>query len=132
WADQVRTKKVRANADTPEDARNAIENGAEGIGLTRTEHMFFAPERIRAVREMILASDEAARRRALAKIEPMQIQDFIGIFKAMAGKPVTIRFLDPPLHEFLPREEEEIRAIAKELGTTPEQLKAKNELLHEF
>jgi pyruvate, orthophosphate dikinase len=132
WADAARNRKVRANADTPEDARNAVELGAEGIGLCRTEHMFFAPERIRAVREMILSSDEASRRRALAKIEPMQVQDFVGIFEAMAGKPVTIRFLDPPLHEFLPREESEIRSIAKELGVTPEALKQKNDALHEF
>ncbi len=132
WADDVRTKNVRANADTPEDARNAIELGAEGIGLCRTEHMFFAPDRIRAVREMILADDLASRRKALAKLEPMQKSDFVGIFEAMTGKPVTIRFLDPPLHEFLPHADEEMEAIAKELGVTFEELKQKRDSLHEF
>ncbi|MEZ4270373.1 MAG: pyruvate, phosphate dikinase [Myxococcota bacterium] len=132
WVDTVRTKKVRANADTPEDAAVAVELGAEGIGLCRTEHMFFAPERIRAVREMILAADEAGRRKALAKIEPMQRQDFVGIFKAMAGKPVTIRFLDPPLHEFLPHADSEIVAIAKDIGVEAQVLRQKVESLHEF
>jgi pyruvate,orthophosphate dikinase len=113
WADEGRTLGVRANADTPADAATAVAFGAEGIGLCRTEHMFFKPqERIDIVREMILAKDEAARRRALDRLLPMQREDFVGIFRAMAGRPVTIRLLDPPLHEFLPKE----REIGKELG----------------
>jgi pyruvate,orthophosphate dikinase len=113
WADGSRTLGVRANADTPGDAATALGFGAQGIGLCRTEHMFFKPEdRIPIVREMILAKDEAARRRALDRLLPMQREDFVGIFRAMAGRPVTIRLLDPPLHEFLPRE----REIGKELG----------------
>ncbi len=132
WADAARKLKVRANADTPEDARVAVELGAEGIGLCRTEHMFFAPERIMAVREMILARDEKGRRAALAKIEPMQRQDFVGIFKAMAGKPVTVRLLDPPLHEFLPHDESDILAIAKSTGVAPDEIRRQNQMLHEL
>ncbi|GAF85611.1 unnamed protein product, partial [marine sediment metagenome] len=132
WADEARTLKVRANADTPEDAATAVELGAEGIGLTRTEHMFFAPERILAVREMILAADLEARRKALSKLEPMQRKDFVGIFKAMTGKPVTIRLLDPPLHEFLPHTDEELAEIAGGLGVSTDDLKKKNESLHEL
>ena len=107
---------MRANADTPREAKQAREFGAEGIGLCRTEHMFFEESRILAMREMICADDEAGRRRALAKILPMQRADFEALFEIMAGLPVTIRLLDPPLHEFLPHEEKEAAAVAKELG----------------
>ncbi|HET6377408.1 MAG TPA: pyruvate, phosphate dikinase, partial [Methylocella sp.] len=116
WADEVRRLGVRANADTPRDARVARKFGAEGIGLCRTEHMFFEEARIVAVREMILAGDEAGRRAALAKLLPMQREDFAEIFKIMAGFPVTIRLLDPPLHEFLPHTETEIAAVARSMG----------------
>jgi pyruvate,orthophosphate dikinase len=116
WADEVRTLKVRANADTPQDARIARAFGAEGIGLCRTEHMFFEGDRITAMREMIVARDEGGRRRALAKLLPMQRHDFEGIFEAMAGLPVTIRLLDPPLHEFLPHGGEESKLLARTLG----------------
>ena len=105
WADKVRTLKIRTNADTPEDSARARSFGAEGIGLCRTEHMFFGDQRIVAMRKMILADDEAGRKAALAELEPFQKQDFIGIFEAMDGLPVTIRLLDPPLHEFLPRDD---------------------------
>ncbi|MBI4440416.1 pyruvate, phosphate dikinase [Candidatus Woesearchaeota archaeon] len=132
WADEKRKLKVRANADTPKDSEVAIKFGAEGIGLTRTEHMFFEGDRINAVREMILAEDEAGRRKALAKIEPFQISDFIGIFRVMDNLPVTIRLLDPPLHEFLPKEEGDIREIAKELGVSAERLHNTISALHEF
>jgi pyruvate, orthophosphate dikinase len=132
WADQVRSLKVRTNADTPKDARQAVKFGAEGVGLCRTEHMFFAEDRIPAVREMIIAETEEQRRKALAKLLPMQREDFIGIYEAMEYRPVTIRFLDPPLHEFLPTEEEDIKALAKEMGVTFEHLKATVESLHEF
>ncbi len=116
WADEIRRLKVRANADTPADARNARQFGAEGIGLCRTEHMFFEGERIQAMREMILAQDSAARKAALAEIEPMQRDDFKAIFKVMEGLPVTVRLLDPPLHEFLPHGEEEIKQFARSAG----------------
>ncbi len=116
WADRFRRMKVRANADQPEDARTARRFGAEGIGLCRTEHMFFDGDRIVAMREMILAADEAGRRAALDKIRPMQRQDFVGLFTIMAGLPVTIRLLDPPLHEFLPHSEAEMAAVAREAG----------------
>jgi len=132
WVDKFRKLKVRTNADTPNDARVAREFGAEGIGLCRTEHMFFEASRIAAVREMILAEDLEGRKRALAKILPMQKGDFIGIFREMKGLPVTIRLLDPPLHEFLPQEEKDIDAIAATLGVTVQQLKHKVEFLHEF
>jgi len=132
WADKLRTLSVRTNADTPEDARVAREFGAEGIGLCRTEHMFFEPSRILAVREMILASDVAARERALAKLLPMQRGDFIEIFRAMAGLPVTIRLLDPPLHEFLPHGDDEIAEVAQALGRDAAALRAKVEELKEF
>src|SRR5206468_5604219 len=108
WADGARRMKVRTNADTPRDARQARIFGAEGIGLCRTEHMFFEESRILAMREMILAEDQEGRRRALAKLLPAQRQDFIELFEIMAGLPVTIRLLDPPLHEFLPHDEEVI------------------------
>jgi pyruvate,orthophosphate dikinase len=116
WADAVRRMKVRTNAETPLDAQTARRFGAEGIGLCRTEHMFFEADRILAVREMILAHDEAGRREALAKIEPMQRQDFVELFKIMTGLPVTIRLLDPPLHEFLPHGDKEIAEVAASLG----------------
>jgi len=132
WADEVRRLKVRTNADVPRDAEVALKFGAEGIGLCRTEHMFFEGERIRAMREMILAHDVEGRKRALAKLLPYQKSDFKGLFKIMKGKPVTIRLLDPPLHEFLPSDEAEIRAIAKELGVEVERLKEKIESLHEM
>jgi pyruvate, orthophosphate dikinase len=118
WADEVRTLRVRANADTPADARIARALGAEGIGLCRTEHMFFEGDRITAMREMIVARDEGGRRRALAKLLPMQRHDFEGIFEAMAGLPVTIRLLDPPLHEFLPHGGEESKLLARTLGVS--------------
>jgi len=132
WADEARRLRVRANADTPRDARQARNFGAEGIGLCRTEHMFFDATRILAVRQMILADDEAGRRAALAKIEPMQRADFEQLFEIMADLPVTIRLLDPPLHEFLPQEEDEIVSIAADLGVTPEKLKARIGELSEF
>ena len=132
WADKYRTLQVRTNADTPNDAKNAFHFGAEGIGLCRTEHMFFDADRIPAVREMIVSSTVEERKKALAKLLPMQKKDFIGLYKAMQGKPVTIRFLDPPLHEFLPHTDEEIAALAKDMGLTFESLKATVESLHEF
>jgi pyruvate,orthophosphate dikinase len=122
WADEARTLKVRANADTPQDARIARAFGAEGIGLCRTEHMFFEGDRITAMREMIVARDEGGRRRALAKLLPMQRADFEGIFEAMAGLPVTIRLLDPPLHEFLPHGGEESKLLARTLGLSRPEL----------
>lgn len=132
WADSIRTLKVRTNADNPRDAAVAVKFGAEGIGLCRTEHMFFEEDRIPAVREMIVAKTEEARRKALNKLLPMQRSDFEGIYKAMEERPVTIRFLDPPLHEFLPHKDEEIAALAKEMGLTFEELKSTVESLHEF
>ncbi|MDD3066608.1 MAG: pyruvate, phosphate dikinase [Candidatus Gracilibacteria bacterium] len=131
WADKYRKLKVRANADTPHDAAFARSFGAEGIGLTRTEHMFFQPKRIMAVREMIVAETEEARRKALAKLLPYQRDDFYAIFKAMKGLPVTVRLLDPPLHEFLPSEEKEIKALAKDLNITEEKLRSRMAMLHE-
>ncbi len=125
WVDATRTLKIRTNADTATDARTARKFGAEGIGLCRTEHMFFAADRILAVREMIVANDVAGRKAALAKILPMQQADFTEIFAAMDGLPVTIRLLDPPLHEFLPHTAAEIAAVAADLGTTPEAIAAK-------
>ena len=132
WADEIRTLHVRTNADNPHDAEVAVKFGAEGIGLCRTEHMFFNEDRIPAVREMIVSKDEASRRRALAKLLPMQRSDFKGIYKAMGSRPVTIRFLDPPLHEFLPTEDADIRALAKEMGLSFEELKLTVANLHEF
>src|SRR5690349_19576860 len=132
WADKVRTLGVRANADTPADARIAIRFGAEGIGLCRTEHMFFDEDRIQAVREMILASEEGARRAALAKILPMQRGDFVELFEIMKGRPVTIRLLDPPLHEFLPHGETEIAEVAKAMGADPKKLAGRAQELAEF
>ena len=132
WADEIRKLKVRTNADNPRDAKQAVEFGAEGVGLCRTEHMFFAEDRIPAVREMIVAKDEEQRRKALDKILPMQKEDFIGIYEALEGMPATIRFLDPPLHEFLPHADEDIEALAKDMGLTFDELKATVESLHEF
>jgi pyruvate,orthophosphate dikinase len=131
WADRFRRLKVRANADTPADAETAREFGAEGIGLCRTEHMFFEGERIDVIREMILAGDAAKLERAIAKILPIQRQDFVGIFERMAGLPVTIRLLDPPLHEFLPHGEGEIRSLASKLGVPFMELEAKVQSLKE-
>jgi pyruvate, orthophosphate dikinase len=131
WVDEFRSMGVRTNADTPHDAQVARDFGAEGIGLCRTEHMFFEGERIDAVREMILSENEADRRKALAKIEPLQQGDFEGIFRAMDGFPVTIRTLDPPLHEFLPHTEEEIQSLAKKLGIPEDKVKGSVEALKE-
>ncbi len=132
WADEIRQLKVRTNADTPKDAKMARDFGAEGIGLCRTEHMFFEEKRIKAVREMILSNDTVSREKALAKIEPFQEKDFIELFHTMDGFPVTIRFLDPPLHEFLPQKEKDILEIAKEMKVKPNILKEKIAELHEF
>ena len=132
WADQLRQLKVRTNADTPADAARGISFGAEGIGLCRTEHMFFEPDRISAIREMIVSDTVEKRERALNKLLPMQRSDFEGIYEAMQGYPVTIRFLDPPLHEFVPQEEEDIAALAQEMGMEVDALKAVIAGLHEF
>ncbi len=131
WADEIRKLRVRTNADQPDQSATARRFGAEGIGLCRTEHMFFEGDRIDAVREMILADDLAGRQKALAKLLPMQQSDFEGIFTVMAGLPVTIRTLDPPLHEFLPHKDDEIRDLAGQMGVSYEHLKAKVESLHE-
>jgi pyruvate,orthophosphate dikinase len=132
WADEARTMKVRANADTPLDARTARSFGAEGIGLCRTEHMFFEEERILAMREMILADDLPTRRRALSKLLPVQREDFLGIFREMDGLPVTIRLLDPPLHEFLPTDKKQFDTLARTMGVAAERLAQKAQELHEF
>ena len=132
WADDIRELGVCTNADTPADAANAYNFGAEGIGLCRTEHMFFDPDRISAIREMIVSKTPEQREKALAKLEPMQQSDFEGIYEAMHGHPVTIRFLDPPLHEFVPTEEEDIIALAKEMNMEVSELKAVIDGLHEF
>ncbi|MDA8174324.1 MAG: pyruvate, phosphate dikinase [Nitrospiraceae bacterium] len=132
WADEVRKIGVRANADTPKDASVAMGFGTQGIGLCRTEHMFFETDRIKAVREMILADDTEGRGKALAKLLPMQKEDFIGIFREMKGLPVTIRLLDPPLHEFLPHTDEELQELSLEMGVPVDKLKARNKMLHEF
>ena len=131
WADEVRKLGVRANADQPDQAANSLAFGAQGIGLCRTEHMFFGGERIIAVREMILADDEAGRRKALKKLLSIQREDFMGIFEAMKGLPVTIRTLDPPLHEFLPHTAKEIEELAAGMQVPVEKLSAKVESLHE-
>jgi pyruvate, orthophosphate dikinase len=132
WADEIRRLKVRTNADQPDQARNAIAFGAEGIGLCRTEHMFFGGDRITSVRKMIVSDTVEDRKAALAELLPLQREDFEGIFEAMKGRPVTIRTLDPPLHEFLPHSEKEIAELANELGIEVSKLKAKIESLHEF
>jgi len=131
WADRVRRLRVRANAETPNDAQAARDFGAEGIGLCRTEHMFFEADRIVSVREMILADSESERRAALAKLLPMQRQDFVDLFKIMKGLPVTVRLLDPPLHEFLPHSDDEIEEVARATGADPEKLKRRAASLHE-
>jgi pyruvate,orthophosphate dikinase len=131
WADGVRRMRVRTNADQPDQCKNARAFGAEGIGLCRTEHMFFEGDRIDAVREMILADDLAARKRALAKLLPIQRGDFEGIFREMDGLPVTIRLLDPPLHEFLPHGTDAVADLAKKLGVTPHKVESKVEMLAE-
>ena len=132
WADRYRQMEVRTNADTPKDAKQAYDFGAQGIGLCRTEHMFFAPERIAAIREMIVSKTKEQREKALEKILPMQREDFEGLFRVMKGLPVTIRLLDPPLHEFLPHTDEEIAELAKDMNMTFEELKNIVVGLHEF
>lgn len=133
WADEARTMKVRTNADTPEDARKALEFGAEGVGLVRTEHMFFnSQERINAIRELCISTDNAQREKALAILEPMQQADFEGIYEAMEGRSVTIRLLDPPLHEFLPKTALEAEQVAKDLGVTVDDIVLATANLHEF
>ena len=132
WADAARTLKVRTNADTPRDTVQAVKFGAEGIGLCRTEHMFFEGERIKAMREMIVAKDVETRKKALAKILPYQQGDFEEMYRVLEGRPMTVRFLDPPLHEFLPTKEEDIAEIASELNITVDELKAVIASLHEF
>jgi pyruvate,orthophosphate dikinase len=132
WADKIRKLGVRANADTPADARVSVKFGAEGIGLCRTEHMFFEEARIQAMREMILADDEKSRRAALAKLLPMQRADFVELFEIMRGKPVTIRLLDPPLHEFLPHGDNEIGEVAAAMGVEPRKIAERARELAEF
>jgi len=132
WADKVRTMKVRANADTPLDARIARGFGAEGIGLCRTEHMFFEEERIAAMREMILSDDEKSRKKALRKLLSPQREDFVGIFREMNGLPVTIRLLDPPLHEFLPTDERQLEHLSMVMGVSADKLRQRTKDLHEF
>ncbi|NLI90397.1 MAG: pyruvate, phosphate dikinase [Epulopiscium sp.] len=132
WADEVRTLKVRANADSPEDAKNALSFGAEGIGLTRTEHMFFEEDRIMKMRKMIVSKTEEERREALSSLLPMQKGDFVGIYETMEDLPVTIRLLDPPLHEFLPQSDEDIKALADSMEISYEELKGTVDELHEF
>ena len=132
WADEVRTLKVRTNAESPADAKQAIAFGAEGIGLCRTEHMFFDPERIIEMRKMILAEDESDRRKAVMNLLPFQREDFKGILEAMAGKPVTIRLLDPPLHEFISLNSEQIDSLAIELNVEPQKIKDRMKTLHEL
>ena len=132
WADEIRTLKVRTNADTPADAANAVKFGAEGIGLCRTEHMFFEGERIHKIRKMILSKTVEAREAALNELIPFQKGDFKGIYEVMEGRPVTIRFLDPPLHEFVPTDDADIAALAKDMGLAVEEVKATCDSLHEF
>ncbi|MDD3178282.1 MAG: pyruvate, phosphate dikinase, partial [Candidatus ainarchaeum sp.] len=131
-SDKYRKLGVRTNADTPKDAKVAVSFGAEGIGLSRTEHMFFEGDRIKAVREMILSESLEGRQKALDKLLPMQREDFVGIYEAMGNRPVTIRLLDPPLHEFLPKEENDIVELSKDMDVSLEKLKEKIEDLHEF
>jgi pyruvate, orthophosphate dikinase len=132
WADQYRKMQVRTNADTPADAENAVRLGAEGIGLCRTEHMFFDSERIPKFRRMILSDTVEQREAALKELIPYQREDFIAMYKALRGRPMTVRFLDPPLHEFLPKTEAEIRALAQDMGFTYEHVMARIAELHEF
>ena len=132
WADEFRRLHVRTNADTPADTRNAVKLGAEGIGLCRTEHMFFDPERIPKIRKMILSDTEEAREAALEELIPYQKGDFKAMYEALEGRPMTVRYLDPPLHEFVPTDPEDIAALAKDMGLTPEEVRAKCDELHEF
>ena len=132
WADEFRRLHVRTNADTPADTRNAVKLGAEGIGLCRTEHMFFDPERIPKIRKMILSDTEEAREAALEELIPYQKGDFKAMYEALEGRPMTVRYLDPPLHEFVPTDPEDIAALAKDMGLTPEEVQAKCDELHEF
>lgn len=132
WADKYKTLAVRTNADTPEDTLNAVKLGAEGIGLCRTEHMFFNPERIPKIRKMILSDSVEAREAALNELIPFQKSDFKAMYEALEGRPMTVRYLDPPLHEFVPTDPEDIAALAKDMGMTPEQIKSKCDDLHEF
>ena len=132
WADKFRTLKVRTNADTPADTMNAVKLGAEGIGLCRTEHMFFDPERIPKIRKMILSDSVEAREEALNELIPFQKGDFKAMSEVLEGKPMTVRYLDPPLHEFVPTDPEDIKALAADMGLTPEEVKAKCDELHEF
>ena len=132
WADKFRKLQVRTNADTPADTENAVKLGAEGIGLCRTEHMFFDPERIPKIRKMILSDTQEAREAALMELLPYQKEDFKAMYKALKGRPMTIRYLDPPLHEFVPTEEADIEALAKDMGLTKEQVQQKCNELHEF
>src|ERR1039458_3259724 len=132
WCSKVTRLQVRANADTPEQTETALAFGATGIGLTRTEHMFFEGNRIDAMREMILADNVADRKKALAKILPYQKGDFVGIFKALKGLPATIRFLDPPLHEFLPHDDAAQKELAAKMGVPVEKIKQRVKELHEF
>ncbi len=132
WSDNYRKMQIRTNADTPKDAQIALDFGAEGIGLTRTEHMFFEGKRIKAVREMILAEDKEGRQKALDKLLPMQRKDFEGIFEVMDNKPVIIRLLDPPLHEFLPKTKEDMEALAKDMEVSVNKIKELKESMHEF
>lgn len=131
WADESRRLQIRTNADTPRDAAQAVKFGAEGIGLVRTEHMFFDGDKIKSIREMILAKTNEQMENALKKIEPLQQEDFEGIYEAMEGRPVTIRYLDPPLHEFLPHKPEEVAELANEMGMGVEELQAKVDSLRE-
>ena len=132
WADERRTLKVRTNADNPKDAAQAVKFGAEGIGLCRTEHMFFEGDRIKAIREMIVSKTVDERKKALAKILPLQQGDFEAMYRVLEGRPMTVRFLDPPLHEFVPQKEEDIKELADEMKITVEDLKAVIDGLHEF
>src|SRR5207248_268497 len=132
WTDEFRTLGIRTNADTPEQVANAVAFGAEGVGLCRTEHMFFEGNRIDAMREMILAGTTKEREKALKKLLPYQREDFVGIFKALKGLPATIRFLDPPLHEFLPQEKAQQLDLAHKLGLKTDDIARRVEELHEF
>ena len=132
WADKYRTLKVRTNADTPADAANAMKLGAEGIGLCRTEHMFFEEDRIPKIRKMILSETVEGREAALNELLTFQKADFKAMYEVLEGKPMTVRYLDPPLHEFVPTKEEDIKALADDMGLTVEQVKATCDSLHEF
>ena len=131
-SDEIRKLKVEANAETPKDAQQARDFGAEGIGLVRTEHMFFDPKKIISMRKMIVAETDEEKKKALEELLPYQTKDFEDLFKIMDGLPVTIRLLDPPLHEFLPKTDDDINTLAKEIGVTPEQIKNRATTLHEL